>query len=103
MAKLTKRTVDATQASDKDVFIWDDRLAGFGLRVRASGRKTFLVQYRTPEGRQRRRALGPTPPLTADQARTDAEEWLRAARRGKDPAEDKGVEGRPRMGWQTRS
>ena len=37
MAKLTKRVVDAVEIRDKDHFIWDDELPGFGLRVFASG------------------------------------------------------------------
>ncbi len=31
MAKLTKRVVDAAAAREKDYFIWDDELPGFGL------------------------------------------------------------------------
>ena len=37
MAKLTKRIVDAADVREKDYFIWDDELPGFGLRVFASG------------------------------------------------------------------
>ena len=86
MAKLTKRTVEAARSGDTDFFVWDDRIAGFGLRIRSSGKRTFIVQYRTPEGRQPRRVLGHYPVLTADQARDEAKEWLRNARRGDDPA-----------------
>ncbi len=86
MAKLTKRTVEAARPGDTDFFVWDDRIAGFGLRIRSSGKRTFIVQYRTPEGRQRRRVLGHSPVLTADQARDEAKEWLRNAWRGDDPA-----------------
>ncbi|MBI0475617.1 DUF4102 domain-containing protein [Sphingomonas sp. MA1305] len=52
MAKITKRVVDALKPSDKaDVFAWDSELKGFGVRVKPSGTKSFLIQYRNPEGR----------------------------------------------------
>jgi len=57
MAKLTKRIVDAAAARSSDYFIWDDDLAGFGLRVFASGKRSYLVQYRAG-GRTRRYTIG---------------------------------------------
>lgn len=33
MAKLSKRIVKQAEAGEKDYFIWDDELRGFGLRV----------------------------------------------------------------------
>ena len=32
MAKLTKRTVDAAKPQERDYFVWDNELPGFGLR-----------------------------------------------------------------------
>ena len=59
MAKITKRAVDALQSvSGRDVFIWDSELRGFGVRVKPSGVRTFLIQYRNVEGRTRRLVLG---------------------------------------------
>src|SRR5260370_11666548 len=46
MAKLTKRTVDATRPDGRETFVWDEDLPGFGLRVFASGKKSYLVQYK---------------------------------------------------------
>ena len=57
MAKLTKRAVDAAIARSSDYFIWDDDLAGFGLRVFTSGKRSYLVQYRAA-GRTRRYTIG---------------------------------------------
>jgi hypothetical protein len=38
MANLTKRLVESLAApADGDVFAWDDRLKGFGVRVSRAG------------------------------------------------------------------
>ena len=37
--RLTKRTVDALTVETKDTVFWDRDLAGFGVRVHATGRK----------------------------------------------------------------
>lgn len=57
MAKLTKRTVDNAAVGETDYIIWDDELPGFGLRVFASGKRSYLVQYRAA-GRSRRYTIG---------------------------------------------
>jgi hypothetical protein len=32
--RITKRTVDALKAGEKEFTVWDDAVTGFGLRVR---------------------------------------------------------------------
>ncbi|MFC4352175.1 tyrosine-type recombinase/integrase [Fodinicurvata halophila] len=92
MAKLTKRLIEATSLGDKDQFLWDDNLHGFGLRIAPSGRRSYLVQYRTPGGRQRRRSFGTYPLMTVEQARKKASAWLVAVQEGEDPAEKRDQE-----------
>jgi hypothetical protein len=59
MAKITKRTVDARQPKfDRDAFAWDPELRGFGVRMKPSAVKTFLIHYRNAESRTRRLVLG---------------------------------------------
>ena len=58
--KLTKRTIDAIKPEHGDCFLWDSDLAGFGLRVRTGGSKTFIAQYRAGGGRTGRRAASPS-------------------------------------------
>ena len=53
MLKITKRIVDGARPEARDLFIWDNEIHGFGLRVRPSGRRSFIFQYRTLEGRRR--------------------------------------------------
>lgn len=88
MVKLTKRTVDAAKVSDKDYFIWDDDLPGFGLRVFASGKRSYLVQYRAG-GRSRRYTIGLHGVWTAETARQEAKVQLGRIAHGDNPAEER--------------
>ena len=70
IVKLTKRAIDAlVPPKAKQVILWDTEVKGFGLRIMASGIKTFVVQYRNAEGIKRRMNLGRFGVLTVDRAR----------------------------------
>ncbi len=88
VAKLTKRTVEATRSGEHERFIWDEDLPGFGLRIFPSGRKSYAVQYKLGGrgGRTRRIALGLHGELTPDEARRRAAKLLAAVADGADPA-----------------
>ncbi len=88
MTKITKRSVDAATPTDKEYFLWDDELKGFGLRIHPSGRKIYLVQFRTG-GRVRRIKIGLHGALTPDNARTEAIGHLSKVRFGGDPADER--------------
>ncbi|MBB4402569.1 MULTISPECIES: tyrosine-type recombinase/integrase [Rhizobium/Agrobacterium group] len=88
MSKLTKRTIDALQPRDKDYFEWDDELAGFGVRVWPTGKKTYVAQYRA--GKQTRRfKIGSHGALTVEEARKQAKTVLGDVARGEDPQQDR--------------
>ena len=87
MARLTKRLVEKISPSDgRDSFVWDNDLKGFGVRVWPSGRRVYVVRYRTRHRRCRMITLGHHGILTAEAARDRAREVLATARAGKDPS-----------------
>jgi integrase len=92
MARLTKRTVDATDKAASDVFVWDDELPGFGLRVKPSGAKSFIIQYRNANGRSRRLTVGRYGVLTVEEGRREAKIALADVVKGADPAETRRLE-----------
>ena len=52
--------------------LWDDKIPGFGLRVYPSGKKAFVLSYRTTDGRKRMMTIGTYGVLTLDQAEKKA-------------------------------
>ena len=93
MAKLTKRVVDAATARSSDYFIWDDDLAGFGLRVFTSGKRSYLIQYRAA-GRTRRYTIGLHGVWTPETARKEARILLGRIAQGQNPAEERRIDAR---------
>lgn len=89
MPKLTKKTIDALPIPAKgQSFHWDSETRGFGIRVGASGTKTFVVQYRNAEDRTRRMKIGRYGILTVEQARDQVKIKLGEVAAGADPAEE---------------
>jgi integrase len=88
--RLTPATVGAlkldTGVADKIIF--DDDVPGFGLRVRASGARTWIYQYKI-SGRTRRLVLGQASAIKPARAREIASELHAKVRLGGDPAAEK--------------
>jgi integrase len=89
MAKLTNRTVAAMNPGNKDLVAWDDDLPGFGLRVKPSGVKSFLVQYRNRYNVSRRITVGRFGVIGPEEARRKARKLLARVQDGADPASDR--------------
>lgn len=87
--KITKAAVDGVDVPDKsDIYYWDTRLSGFGLRVTPKGVRSYVIQYRMKGAPARRMTLGiHGSPWTPDKAREAAEEILLGVKRGVDPVE----------------
>lgn len=91
--KLTKTTVDRAESTEKDYFVWDRDLTGFGVKISKGGRKSYVCKYRVGSGRRaptRRMTIGAHgSPWTVDGARNEARKILGRAANGEDPAVDK--------------
>ena len=82
--RLTKRIVERLDADGKDAIFWDRDLAGFGVRVHATGRKLYIVQTRGPAG-PKRVTLGPVVGETIEARRREAAAVIDRIKRGEDP------------------
>ena len=68
--RLTERVVKAAEVGRRKYVTFDEDCAGFGLCVYESGRKGFVLIYRTA-GRQRRFTIGGWPAWSVIAARDD--------------------------------
>ncbi len=82
------RSVKAPTAGARPIELWDDLIRGLGFRVGHSGSRTFHVMTRV-HGRQARHVVGPYPATKLKDAREEAGEIIRLARRGVDPREQR--------------
>jgi integrase len=83
---LTERLVASLRAGEKERFVWDAKLPGFGVRLRPGMTAYYVVQYRTTARKQRRRRIGLTTALKVEQARRRAKDWLDVVGDNRDPA-----------------
>src|SRR5262249_50266817 len=89
--KITKRAIEALSPNNSgDAILWDQEVRGFGIRARAGGAKTYILQYRAGTGRRaplRKLTIGKHgSPWTAVTARTEAKRLLGLVASGQDPA-----------------
>jgi integrase len=88
-AKITKRLLDSLPApAAGELKVWDTELRGFVVRIRASGRRWFAVEWMR-ERRTRRLSLGEHGAVTVDQARDLAKKILGRVAHGEDPAAER--------------
>ena len=87
-AKITKRLIDSSKAGERDYFVWDDELRGFGLKMSKGGAKVYVLQYRMGgrDARTRRYTIGKHgSPWTPASARIEALRLMTLVRAGVDP------------------
>lgn len=100
MPKITRTLVEALKPAKVGVegsnhLIWDSELRGFGVSVGSTGAKSFVVQYRNPAGKSRRKVIGRFGLITAEEARRTARGILGDIAKGIDlEAEERQRQGR---------
>lgn len=90
-ASITKRVVDAAKPAADEYVVWDDDIAGFGLKVTPKGAKVYIYRYRIARHGQAAQTaptkytIGKHGNLTPDQARKRAKELAALVDQGVDP------------------
>ncbi|MFD2498582.1 Arm DNA-binding domain-containing protein [Rhizorhabdus histidinilytica] len=86
--KITQTVVDGLSSSGRDEFLWDTKLSGFGVKVSAGGKRSYVYQFRLGgrKGSTRRITIGEhRNPWDANDARERAEQYARVVAQGIDP------------------
>jgi Arm domain-containing DNA-binding protein len=88
--RLSRQTVSglALPSGRSELIVFDEVLPGFGVRIRAGGKRVWIAQYRMG-AKQRRVTIGSVQAIDPDEARRRAKEVLAHAQLGKDPQLDK--------------
>ena len=88
--RLSKTIADKLSEHGTETVYWDTSLPGFGVRVKPTGSKSYIIQYRVRStGRSRRKTIGQHGPLMSfSEAKSIATGLLSDVARGGDPVED---------------
>ncbi|RRH76584.1 tyrosine-type recombinase/integrase [Falsigemmobacter faecalis] len=90
MPKITKTALaELVPNPDRETYLWDSSLIGFGVRMLPSGKASYIVKYRTLVGQSRKMSLGRVGTLTPDEARKLAVAALGEVAKGGDPSDDR--------------
>ena len=84
--RITQKLVEGIEPDPKgDLYIGDDGVTGFRLKVTPAGRRVFYFQYRAPDGKQRKLTLGTADTMDVARARSLATDAANRVRKGEDP------------------
>jgi len=90
MPKLTKAVIDSKNAKEKNYFVWDSEIKGFGCQILKGGKKTYVFYYHSPLTRTKAYIkIGCHGNITVDFARGKAKALSAAVASGIDPREEK--------------
>jgi len=84
--ELSETAIRELAPRDKEYTAWDQEIRGLGVRVRASGYKSYVLFLRIGHPRKLHKwTIGPTSDYSLKEARSLAKSFRRKARRGDDP------------------
>ena len=91
MPRLTKQLLDGATANalDGEVFLWDADVKGFGVRIKPTGVKSYVLKYRIATRTRRYTISKVGSPYTVEEARHIAADMLRGIHAGQDPMQVK--------------
>lgn len=95
--KITKKAIAALNPKDAPFVLWDTEIKGFGVKVLASGQKSYVVQFRMGKGRGARifkKRIDSVGATSLEKARERARVWRDAAAKGIDPVAVQQEEGK---------
>lgn len=85
--ELSEETILNLTPRASEYTVWDNQIPGFGIRVRPSGYKSYVVYYRVRhETELHKYTIGNVAEFSLEQARLIAKDFRRAARLGSDLA-----------------
>lgn len=90
IGKISKRSIESLRPNDRNEFLWDTDLRGFGAKITPAGFISYIIQFRMGgrESSTQRYTIGPHgSPWTPATARAEAERLLILVARGIDPVD----------------
>jgi Arm DNA-binding domain len=89
--RLTDATVATLQLppGKADALFWDDAVPGFGIRIRATGVRAWVFQYKAGGYATRRLTIGRVGAIRAARARQIAGEYHAQVKLGRNPSAEK--------------
>jgi hypothetical protein len=96
--RLTDRSVAGLKLppGKSEILVFDEAMPGFGVRLRAGGKRSWIAQYRINH-QQRRLSLGAVGVVDAADARKRAKQALAQVQLGRDPQAEKTTTRAPKV------
>src|SRR5262249_6638525 len=91
--KLTAQTADALrlQPGEADRIWFDDAIPGFGLRIRDTGSRSWVYQYKIAN-KTRRLVIGQASAIKLGRAREIAGDYYAKVKLGRDPSSERRIQ-----------